>query len=112
MPEETRAFVNHITNQKTPVSFLDIHQDGVAKKEGFTPTPSTRSRTFTSYGPVRSSQTCVAHEEVDSSPRERGEKYVTDENGLVGYHDGSSQDLMNRLGVKYTACHLRRALPP
>lgn len=100
---EMRAFADHVTNHQPANAFLDIHQDGCVKRPGFYAYVYGKS-SFRHL--VRASSkfaTVIKDTEVDKSARDRGQRFKTDENGLVDYHDGSSQDLLFRLGAKYAA---------
>jgi hypothetical protein len=92
-----------VTNQPPADGFLDIHQDGCVKKPGFYAYVYGKKFFKHLVSASKKFAPVVKNEEVDKSARDRGQKFKTDENGLVEYHDGSSQDLMHRLGAKYSA---------
>jgi predicted deacylase len=96
-PRETRALLAALEEQPSPAAALDLHQD-----------PWIGGTVAYAYvlGPCAPYQLMMTATDVHvpvARNREVDENVVTDENGLINWHDGSVTDYFYRCGVARVA---------
>ncbi|NTX12781.1 hypothetical protein HUA76_18460 [Myxococcus sp. CA056] len=96
-PKETRLVRSDLARFRAPNAALDIHQDnylGGAATYAYTFGDKAFYRPFVEASSKHA--TVVRNQKVD-------EQNITDDDGLIVYHDGSVTDWYARQGVPYTA---------
>ncbi|TQF17586.1 M14 family metallocarboxypeptidase [Myxococcus llanfairpwllgwyngyllgogerychwyrndrobwllllantysiliogogogochensis] len=96
-PKETRLVRSDLSRFRPPNAALDIHQDnylGGAATYAYTFGDKAFYRPFVEASSKHA--TVVRNQKVD-------EQNITDDDGLIVYHDGSVTDWYARQGVPYTA---------
>jgi len=96
-PKETRALVQDLEKLPTPVAALDIHQDNYLSGA------FTYAYIFGDRTPYRYLAQAAARHVPLAAKTRVDEHRVTDEDGLLVFHDGSVTDYFHRRGALHTA---------